>query len=90
MVYNAPTTTTGTYYFRARVTDPLSDCPDPISNVVSVIVFSDAQISASVNNAEVCVGGSVTLTATPNSSFLRKQEPRTNNAFRRNAALFLT
>jgi hypothetical protein len=62
--YVVPTTVAGTYYFRARVEDPIAGCDDPVSNVITVIVNPDAQISAVVDNAEVCVGGVATLTAT--------------------------
>jgi hypothetical protein len=62
--YSVPTTVAGTYYFRARVEDPVVGCDDPVSNVITVIVNPDAEISANVNNAEVCVGGVATLTAT--------------------------
>jgi hypothetical protein len=43
--YSAPTTTAGTTYYRIIITDPASDCSDPISNVVNVIVQPDATIS---------------------------------------------
>jgi hypothetical protein len=54
----------GTIYYRIRVIDALSDCADPNSNVVSVLVRPDATVTASINNAEICVGGSATLSAT--------------------------
>src|SRR5690606_18606622 len=63
MTYSVPTSTAGTMYFRARVIDNTSGCEDPNSNVVEIIVAQDPQISASVNNAEVCIGGSAVLTA---------------------------
>jgi hypothetical protein len=53
----------GTTFYRARVIDPLSGCAQPESNVVSVEVREDAEISASANNTEVCIDGSVILTA---------------------------
>ncbi|HJW30890.1 MAG TPA: hypothetical protein VJ508_16765, partial [Saprospiraceae bacterium] len=62
--YSAPTTVAGTTYYRIVVTDPSSDCADPISNVVSVLVQPDATVSIAPLLSNVCVGGSVTLTAT--------------------------
>jgi hypothetical protein len=63
-IYSAPTATAGTLYYRILINDPNSDCSDPISNVVSVLVQPDATISIAPLINEVCVGGSVTLTAT--------------------------
>src|SRR5690606_29241033 len=60
---NAPTTTAGTFYYRVQVVDQTSGCETPASEEVTVVVRPDAQISATVDNAEVCIGGSATLTA---------------------------
>jgi uncharacterized protein (UPF0179 family) len=61
--YNAPSTVSGTFFYRVRVIDPNSGCAAPLSDAVTVIVRPDATISANVNNAQVCVGGVATLTA---------------------------
>lgn len=62
--YSAPTSVTGTTYYRIVIIDPASDCSDPISNVVSVLVQPDAIVSIAPLTNSLCVGGSVTLTAT--------------------------
>src|SRR5690606_27878161 len=62
--YQAPTSSAGTTYYRAVVVDLLNGCTQPMSNVASVIVRPDATINVEVNNAEVCIGGDATLTAT--------------------------
>ena len=62
--YSAPTTTAGTTYYRILINNTESDCSNPISNVVSVLVQPDATISISPLTNNVCVGGSVLLTAT--------------------------
>src|SRR5690606_27698912 len=54
----------GVKYYQLEVTDPNSDCSDPISEPVSVTVYPDATLSIAVDNQEVCVNGSATLTAT--------------------------
>jgi hypothetical protein len=64
LTYVAPTTTPGTYYYKVQVLDPNSGCAVPASNPVTVLVRADAAITAAVNNASVCVGGSAVLTAT--------------------------
>jgi hypothetical protein len=61
--YSAPTTAAGVLYYRVVITDPNSDCSDPVSNSVSVTVVEDAAVVVSVNNAEVCIDGTATLTA---------------------------
>ena len=62
--YTAPSTTAGTTYYRIVITDPASDCSDPISTPVVVVVQPDATVTVSPVTNNVCVGGSVTLTAT--------------------------
>jgi hypothetical protein len=62
-LYSAPTTAIGVTYYRARVIDVVSGCDQAISNSVSVTVEEDAEITASANNSEVCIDGSVILTA---------------------------
>jgi hypothetical protein len=64
LTYSAPTTLVGTTYYRAEVSDPNSDCAEPISDVVSVTVYADAVIDVTASNSEVCVGGDATLMAT--------------------------
>jgi chitinase len=55
--YNAPTSSPGTTYYRIVITDPLSDCSDPVSTSVSVLVQPDATVSLSPVTSEVCIGG---------------------------------
>jgi hypothetical protein len=62
--YTAPTTTAGTYYYRLQVSDPLSGCSEPVSDVITVTVYSDPTVNVNVNNAIVCIGGTALLTAT--------------------------
>ncbi|MDX1407135.1 MAG: hypothetical protein R3330_03350, partial [Saprospiraceae bacterium] len=64
LTYNAPTSAAGVTYYRLVTQDTLSGCDDPASNSVSVMVLEDATVSINVDNAEVCVGGSVLLTST--------------------------
>jgi len=60
----APTTSsTGTTQYRVRIIDLSSGCAAPFSNIVSVVVTESAIVNVSVNNAEVCVGGSAVVTA---------------------------
>src|SRR5690606_28296705 len=61
--YSAPTTDVSVIYYRVKIDDPGSDCADPASNIVSVTVHDDAEVTVSVNNASICVGGLATLTA---------------------------
>jgi hypothetical protein len=61
--YVVPTGAAGTFYFRARVSDPSSGCPDPNSNAVTVVVNGNASVSVSPANSEICVGGSALLTS---------------------------
>ncbi|HJW29827.1 MAG TPA: hypothetical protein VJ508_11380, partial [Saprospiraceae bacterium] len=63
-IYSAPTGVAGTTYYRILINDPNSDCSDPVSNAVSVLVQPDATVSIAPLLSNVCVGGSVTLTAT--------------------------
>ena len=62
-VLNAPTGSAGTTYYRVVVTDSLSGCFDPTSGSLSVTVVPDASVNVTLDNAEVCVGGDVELTA---------------------------
>jgi hypothetical protein len=61
--YNAPTSVVGQFYYRVRVEDTVAGCDDPESNVLTIVVNPDAEISALVDNAEVCVDGSAILSA---------------------------
>jgi hypothetical protein len=63
VTYNPPTDQVGVLYYRVRVIDTSSDCADPSSNENSVSVNEDAAITASSDNAEICVGGTAILTA---------------------------
>ncbi|HJW31409.1 MAG TPA: hypothetical protein VJ508_19405, partial [Saprospiraceae bacterium] len=61
--YSAPTTVDGTTYYRLVITDPFSDCADPISNTATVVVKPDATVTVTPPVSNVCVGGSAPLTA---------------------------
>src|SRR5690606_34220534 len=62
--FSAPTTTPGTFFYRVRVVDPNNGCAGPASSAITVIVSPDATVSVDPGNAEVCIGGLLTLTAT--------------------------
>jgi hypothetical protein len=64
MQQNASTLAPDTMFYRVRVIDNVNGCDDPVSNEIQVIIRADAQITAAINNAEVCVGGVALLTAT--------------------------
>ncbi|MDN3634324.1 hypothetical protein QWY85_06625 [Neolewinella lacunae] len=63
--YNAPTATAGTFYYRATYACTGSTCAVPTSNVATVVITPDPTISIAPSSSTVCVGGTVTLTATP-------------------------
>ncbi|MDX1410296.1 MAG: hypothetical protein R3330_19230, partial [Saprospiraceae bacterium] len=60
---NAPTNVPGVTYYRVVITDNSAGCGDPVSSSVQVTVYPDPSINVTADNAEVCVGGSLTLTA---------------------------
>jgi hypothetical protein len=59
--YAPSTNTAGTLYYRVIVTDANSLCASPTSAAASVTVYEDAAITASANNAEVCLNDAVTI-----------------------------
>ena len=59
---NAPTSTPGATYYRVVLTDLTAGCSDPVSASVLVTVHPDPSINVTLDNAEVCLGGAVTLT----------------------------
>jgi hypothetical protein len=61
--YFAPSTVAGTTLYRVRIVESSSGCSVPFSNSVTVVIREDAVVNVTVNNAEVCVGGSSILTA---------------------------
>jgi hypothetical protein len=61
--YSVPTTSAGTTYYRILVTDLANGCPDPMSNVLSVTIANQPTVSISVDNPNVCVGGSSLITS---------------------------
>jgi zinc transporter ZupT len=63
MTYSAPTAVSGLAWYRVVITDTNSDCSDPVSTAVLVTVVEDAVVDVSVDNAEVCIGGSAILNA---------------------------
>jgi hypothetical protein len=62
--YNAPTTATGTIYYRVLVNDISNGCDDPMSNTVSVTVANQPTVTVLADNPIVCINGSVTITST--------------------------
>src|SRR4030095_3827061 len=64
ITFQAPTSSTGTTYYRIVITDLFSDCSDPVSNTVSVLVQPDATVSIAPPTTDVCIGGTAILTAT--------------------------
>ncbi len=54
----------GLHYYRVVVSDPLSDCGQPVSKVLFVRVRPDATVSVSPLLTEVCIDGAALLTAT--------------------------
>jgi hypothetical protein len=57
--YTALGTVVGTTTYRVVITDPNSDCSDPVSNAVTVVVRADATVSVAPLTTEVCVGGTL-------------------------------
>jgi hypothetical protein len=49
---------------QGRIIDPNSGCSEPFSNIATVIVQPNAVVNITLNNAEVCIDGDATLTAT--------------------------
>jgi hypothetical protein len=62
--YASPTGVSGVFYYRASVVDPVSGCATPSTGATTVIVTPDATVSTVVNNPNICIGGTATLTAT--------------------------
>ncbi|MEO5906086.1 MAG: hypothetical protein ABIQ11_05135, partial [Saprospiraceae bacterium] len=60
--YDVPTSVSGTFYYRALVTDLASGCNDPASNVVSVIIANDLSVSTQPSNVIECLGGAEQMT----------------------------
>ena len=63
MNLSPPTNTDTILYYRLRIEDDGSGCIEPESAAVTIVVHEDVDASASADNAEVCVDGSVTLSA---------------------------
>ncbi|MEO5906092.1 MAG: hypothetical protein ABIQ11_05165, partial [Saprospiraceae bacterium] len=61
--------------YRIMITDTLSDCSDPISNMITVTINPDAIASVAPASNAVCLGGTALLTATitGGSSGLQRQ-----------------
>jgi hypothetical protein len=62
--YNPPTTSTGTKYYRVEITDLVSGCSDPVSNIASVIVSPDIAVQTQPANIIECLGGTATMSVT--------------------------
>ena len=56
---------TGTFYYRVKVSASGNNCAATTSNPATVIINPDPVVAVSVPTTEVCVGGRVTLTASP-------------------------
>ncbi|MCB0568183.1 MAG: choice-of-anchor A family protein, partial [Phaeodactylibacter sp.] len=63
--YSPSTASAGTTYFRATYSCSGGGCNTGNSNTATVVVSPDPSISISPSNNTICVGGNVTLTATP-------------------------
>src|SRR4029077_11579055 len=61
--YLAPSGVAGTTYYRIIITDPLPDCSDPVSNVLTIIVTPSATVTLTPPSSEICLGGISLLTA---------------------------
>jgi hypothetical protein len=61
--YSPVTSTPGTTYYRIIITDANTFCDDPVGPTTTVTIHAPAEVSASVNNPEICIGGSALLTA---------------------------
>ncbi|MCB0608650.1 MAG: choice-of-anchor A family protein, partial [Lewinella sp.] len=62
--YSPPATAAGVTWYKVAVTDNVSGCADPTSSALSLTVLADPQVNVTANNATVCQGENVTLTAT--------------------------
>ncbi|MEO7905811.1 MAG: hypothetical protein ABIT06_02450, partial [Saprospiraceae bacterium] len=62
-IYTATPSSVGTHFYRVVVTDSLSGCSQPISNIVNVIVQPDASITVSPATTIVCIDGDAPLSA---------------------------
>src|SRR5688500_10936501 len=55
--YNVPSSVAGTTYYRLLFTDLYSGCCDPVSNAITVVIAEQVELSISVENSIVCLGG---------------------------------
>ena len=62
--YSVPNSTPHWTDYRLVINDPLPDCSDPISNVLTIKVNADASANVSPDTTRVCIGGDAPLTAT--------------------------
>lgn len=62
-IYTVSPAIVGVHYYRIVVSDPLSGCSQPVSNVISVTVSPDAGVTASPVLTEVCIDGAALLTS---------------------------
>jgi hypothetical protein len=49
-------------YYRAIITDILSDCSDPVSEVAQVVVAPDLTVTTQPTDVNECIGGTSTMT----------------------------
>ncbi|MTB53824.1 SdrD B-like domain-containing protein, partial [Lewinella sp. W8] len=57
--------TPGDYEFRARLNCSGTDCNNDVSNVVTLTVFPDPEVTAVISDNVICLDETATLTATP-------------------------
>ena len=56
--FSVPTGSAHTTYYRLFLTDTGNGCNDPISNQILIVVEPQPTVNISVDNAQVCIGGS--------------------------------
>ncbi len=62
--YAVPSAVPNSAYYRVLVTDVSNGCTDPVSNAILVEVEGQPSVAISIDNQEICVGGSALITST--------------------------
>jgi hypothetical protein len=60
--YDIPSASSGSFFFRVIITDVISGCDDPASNVVSIIISEDLAVTTQPANIIECIGGTDQMT----------------------------
>jgi choice-of-anchor A domain-containing protein len=63
--YTPPAAAAGTTYYRV-VVNANAGCSNIVSNAATVVIVNDPSVSITATASGICVGGNVTLNATPN------------------------